>query len=164
MGAPAGPQPGEGSGRSDRPVHVPDPGSGYEVRWVVRRGLRGGRRADRAHASARASGERARRALASHRGGSVWTKASFTANDISSPPWASTSSITTGIGLTRPDDSFPRQSTRPHHRSRILPGRGYTDRLSSIDLSASIPRQRSRTRFTGGTGPPPDDRLIRGRV
>jgi hypothetical protein len=54
---------------------------------------------------------------------------------------------TTGIGLTRPDDSFPGQSTRPHHRSRTLPGRGYTDRRSSMDLSASIPRQRSQTDY-----------------
>ena len=94
---------------------------------------------------------RSRNAGFAPRAGSVWTKASFTANDISSPPWASTSSIITGIGLTRPDDSFPRQSTRPHHRSRILPGRGYTDGRSSMDSSASIPTRHSRTRFTGGT-------------
>jgi putative transposase len=136
VGDAAGPQPGDGSGRSDRPVHVPDPGSGYEVRRSVRRGS-SRRRACGSCARQRGRLGRTRSRNAGFspragRAGSVWTTASFTANDISSPRWASTSSMTTGIGLTKPDDSFPRQSTRPPpvtdpararvHRRTILNG------------------------------------------
>jgi hypothetical protein len=67
MDHPASPQPGHGSERPGRPVHVPDPRPGHEVHRVIRHGLHNTRRADRTHTNVGAPGERVRGAMDPHR-------------------------------------------------------------------------------------------------